>query len=64
MNHVGIFVYGTIVSLIVGAAYVLMVWASIADGRVQRAHERAAHAAAPAHDPSSQDKHLPAPSVG
>jgi hypothetical protein len=61
MNHVGIFIYGSIVSVIVLAAYVLMVWASIADGREQRAHERPAADAAVA--PPSQGEPLPAPSL-
>jgi hypothetical protein len=37
MSHVGIFIYGSIVSVIVLGAYVLLIWASIEDGREHRA---------------------------
>ena len=36
MSHVGIFVYGSIVSVIVLGAYALLIWASIEDGREHR----------------------------
>jgi hypothetical protein len=63
MNHVGIFVYGSIVSVIVLTAYALMVWASIEDGREQRAHERPTPDAGAATGPSPQSEPLPTPSM-
>jgi len=36
MSHVGIFIYGSIVSVIVLGAYALLIWASIEDGREHR----------------------------
>ena len=36
MSHIGIFIYGSIVAVIVLAAYALMIWASIEDGREHR----------------------------
>jgi len=36
MSDAGIFVVGLLVTLVVGAALALLVWAAIQDGRIQR----------------------------
>ncbi len=39
MNHVGLFVAGVLVTLLVGASLALLVWGAILDGR-EEAHQR------------------------
>ena len=40
MNHVGIFIWGAVVTLVVAAALTLLIWGAILDGR-EEARQRA-----------------------
>jgi hypothetical protein len=50
MESIGIFIAGSLVTLIVATGLVLLLWAAVEDGRVQHAHETesAAHPDRPA----------------
>ena len=59
MDAAGLFVAGSIVTLIALTAFGLLVWAEIQDGRTQRAAERGEP-----HDLSETDAERPISSVG
>jgi hypothetical protein len=54
MSDAAIFVFGTFVTLMVLAAFALLVWAEVEDGRTQRAAERGEP-----HDLSESDEERP-----
>ena len=58
MSTAALFVAGTFLTLMVGTAFALLVWAEIQDGRTQRAAERGEP-----HDLSETDAERPIVSV-
>ena len=59
MSTAALFVIGTFMTLMVGAAFAMLVWAEVQDGRTQKAAERGE-----VHDLSETDGQRPITPVG